>query len=142
MRLPRGAALRPPNLMVKGLGAGLAAGSAGSLVGMGGGFVAIPAMTSRFMNLSQHEAHATSLVSVLFTGAAGGASFALAGSVDYGVAATVAGGYTHSKAIFDATLPAIAVVNEKAKAKAKAPPARRAVAAHHVVEAPWPCCGY
>ena len=79
-------------LSSKVFGAGLAAGSAGSLVGMGGGFVAIPAMTSRFIGLSQHEAHATSLVSVLFTGTAGGASFALAGSVDWAVAATVAGG--------------------------------------------------
>ena len=83
---------RPPSFAAKALVTGLAAGTAGSLVGMGGGFVAIPAMTSRFMLMSQHQAHATSLVNVFCTGAAGGASFALAGSIDWGVAATVAGG--------------------------------------------------
>ena len=59
--------IRPPSIPLKALGAGTVAGGAGSLVGMGGGFVAIPAMTSRWMGLTQHEAHATSLVSVLFT---------------------------------------------------------------------------
>ena len=83
---------RPHNLPAKALATGAMAGSAGSLVGMGGGFVAIPAMTSRFIGMTQHEAHATSLVSVLFTGASGGASYALAGSVDWSVAATVAAG--------------------------------------------------
>lgn len=83
---------RPPHLAAKALAAGVLAGSAGSLVGMGGGFLAIPIMTSRWMAFSQHEANATSLMAVLATGCFGGASFALAGSVDWAAAAAIAGG--------------------------------------------------
>eukprot|EP00928_Gymnodinium_smaydae_P057168 TRINITY_DN40443_c0_g1_i1.p1 TRINITY_DN40443_c0_g1~~TRINITY_DN40443_c0_g1_i1.p1 ORF type:complete len:342 (-),score=26.50 TRINITY_DN40443_c0_g1_i1:160-1185(-) len=80
------------NIATKALVAGTLAGSAGSLVGMGGGFLAIPIMTSGLMAFSQHQANATSLMTVLATGAAGGASFALVGSVDWGAAAAIAGG--------------------------------------------------
>jgi len=59
---------------------------------MGGAFVAIPALTSRGIALSQHQAQATSLAAVLATGAGGAASFALAGSVDWFAAGAIAGG--------------------------------------------------
>merc|ERR1719210_2142168 len=55
---------------------------------MGGAFVTIPALTSRWIKLSQHEAQATSLV--LATGIGGAASFAVAGAVDWPTAAAVA----------------------------------------------------
>lgn len=67
---------------------GVTAGGLGSLVGMGGGFVAIPLLTSRLVGMGQHQAHATSVAAVLACGAAGAASFATAGSVDWYVNAS------------------------------------------------------
>ncbi|CAM9274778.1 unnamed protein product, partial [Choristocarpus tenellus] len=64
------------------LAIGGTAGLLGSLVGLGGGFIAIPALTG-LLRLNQHQAHGTSLGAVLATGAAGSAAYALTGEVDY-----------------------------------------------------------
>lgn len=82
----------PSYAPTKALAAGVLSGCSGSLVGMGGAFVAIPALTSRQIALSQHQAQATSLAAVLATGAGGAASFALAGSVDWLAAGAIASG--------------------------------------------------
>ena len=56
---------------------GSLAGLLGSLVGMGGGFVMIPFMTSNLLRLSQHTAHGTSLFAVTATGIAGALGYGL-----------------------------------------------------------------
>ena len=48
-----------PYSIPKAFGIGTAAGVLGSLVGMGGGFVMIPLMTSNILRLSQHTASGT-----------------------------------------------------------------------------------
>lgn len=68
---------------------GSLAGFCGSLVGMGGGFVMIPLMTSKnLLRLSQHQAHGTSLFAVTTTGLAGALGYS--GQVDYEAAAAIA----------------------------------------------------
>lgn len=74
--------------------AGMLAGGGGSVVGMGGAFIAIPALTSRWIALSQHQAQANSLAAVLATGVGGAASFALAGAVDWSAVVAIAMGGT------------------------------------------------
>ncbi len=49
---------------------GLAAGLFGGLIGVGGGVIMIPLMV-RFFKFSQHQAHGTSLMALVFTGLAG-----------------------------------------------------------------------
>jgi len=61
--------------------AGLGAGLAGGLFGVGGGIVMVPVLTA-FFGLTQHQAHGTSLSAVAAT--------ALAGIVIYGLAGRVA----------------------------------------------------
>jgi uncharacterized protein len=68
---------------LRGAGAGALAGLTGGLFGVGGGIVLIPILTGR-LQLSQHEAHGTSLAVIGAT--------ALAGLVVYGGAAHVAWG--------------------------------------------------
>jgi hypothetical protein len=65
---------------------GINAGVLGGLVGIGGGMVMIPLMV-RFLALSQHQAHGTSLVAVIFTGLAGALTYAIHGSVNHVAAA-------------------------------------------------------
>ena len=60
---------------------GLIAGIFGGLVGLGGGVVMIPLMVG-FLKLSQHKAHGTSLVALVFTGLSGAITYALKGSID------------------------------------------------------------
>eukprot|EP00903_Cladosiphon_okamuranus_P015302 g14136.t1 len=74
---------------LKSTGIGGGAGMIGSLVGMGGGFVAIPFLTG-WLGLTQHQAHGTSLAAVFATGAAGSTAYALAGHVDYQAAGAMA----------------------------------------------------
>lgn len=61
---------------------GLLAGILGGLLGIGGGIVMIPLMVG-FMNVTQHQAHGTSLAAMVFIGLLGAATYALRGSVDF-----------------------------------------------------------
>ena len=60
---------------------GFFAGMFGGLVGLGGGVIMIPLMVG-IRKLSQHKAHGTSLVALVFTGIAGAITYYLKGSVD------------------------------------------------------------
>ncbi len=60
---------------------GLAAGFFGGLVGLGGGVIMIPLMVG-ILKMSQHKAHGTSLVALVFTGISGAFTYTLNGSVD------------------------------------------------------------
>ncbi|ABO50104.1 protein of unknown function DUF81 [Desulforamulus reducens MI-1] len=75
---------------------GLAAGFFGGLVGLGGGVIMIPLMVG-ILKMSQHQAHGTSLVALVFTGLSGAVTYALNGSVDIVASALLA-----STAIFTA----------------------------------------
>lgn len=77
---------------------GLFAGLFGGLLGLGGGVVMVPLLTG-WARLSQHRAHATSLVAVVFTGLLGGWAYAMGGAVDWGVAVLVAAAATVTSAI-------------------------------------------
>lgn len=68
---------------------GLLGGFFGGLVGLGGGVIMIPLMVS-LRTLSQHTAHGTSLVAVVFTGLAGAAAYLLRGAVDWHASALLA----------------------------------------------------
>ncbi len=68
---------------------GLAAGLFGGLIGVGGGVVMIPLMV-RLFKFSQHQAHGSSLMALVFTGLAGGLTYYLNGSVDFVAAALLA----------------------------------------------------
>mmetsp|Transcript_10431 Transcript_10431/g.30261 ORF Transcript_10431/g.30261 Transcript_10431/m.30261 type:complete len:235 (+) Transcript_10431:103-807(+) len=78
-----------PHAAPKAFFVGSLAGVCGSLAGMGGGFVMIPMLTSRFLRLTQHQAHGTSLFAVTTTGIAGALGYS--GQVDYEAAAAIAG---------------------------------------------------
>jgi uncharacterized protein len=69
---------------------GLAAGIFGGLAGLGGGLIMIPLMVY-VLKLSQHEAHGTSLVAVIFTGISGALTYALGGAIDLTAAVLLAG---------------------------------------------------
>lgn len=61
---------------------GLLGGFFGGLVGLGGGVIMIPLMIS-LRKLTQHQAHGTSLVAVVFTGLAGAAAYLFHNAVDW-----------------------------------------------------------
>lgn len=69
---------------------GLAAGSFGGLAGLGGGIIMIPLMVY-VLKLSQHQAHGTSLVALVFTGISGAITYALSGAIDLTAAVLLAG---------------------------------------------------
>ena len=69
---------------------GLAAGTFGGLAGLGGGIIMIPAMIY-ILKLSQHQAHGTSLVALVFTGISGAITYALNGAIDFAAAVILAG---------------------------------------------------
>jgi hypothetical protein len=75
---------------------GLAAGLFGGLIGLGGGVILIPLMV-RLFKFSQHQAHGTSLMALVFTGLAGGLTYYLHGSVDF-----LAAGLLTTAAVFTA----------------------------------------
>jgi uncharacterized protein len=60
---------------------GLTAGAFGGLVGLGGGALMIPMMVG-FLKLTQHKAHGTSLVALVFTGLAGAVTYSFQNNVD------------------------------------------------------------
>jgi uncharacterized protein len=72
-----------------GLIFGLAGGFFGGLAGLGGGVIMIPLMTI-FGGLSQKQAHGTSLVAVVFTGAIGALTYFSHGVVDWKAAVILA----------------------------------------------------
>ena len=80
---------------------GLLAGLFGGLVGLGGGVIIITLLV-RLFKFSQHQAHGTSLMALVFTGLAGAATYYLNGSVDFLAAALLA-----ASAIFTARLGAL-----------------------------------
>ena len=55
---------------------GLVAGMFGGLVGLGGGVIMIPLMVG-VLKLTQHQAHGTSLVALVFTGIAGAINYSM-----------------------------------------------------------------
>jgi uncharacterized protein len=61
---------------------GISGGLLGGLVGVGGGIIMIPLMT-KLAKLTQHQAHGTSLVAIVFTGLAGAVTYFLHGAVDW-----------------------------------------------------------
>eukprot|EP01064_Diplonema_japonicum_P021466 TRINITY_DN31015_c0_g1_i1.p1 TRINITY_DN31015_c0_g1~~TRINITY_DN31015_c0_g1_i1.p1 ORF type:complete len:274 (+),score=55.32 TRINITY_DN31015_c0_g1_i1:44-823(+) len=77
--------------MATTVGVGACAGFLGSMVGLGGGLVAIPLLTGA-LKLTQHQAHGTSLAAVTATGAAGALSYGSVGSVDMVAAMAIAAG--------------------------------------------------
>ncbi|OPY71964.1 MAG: Sulfite exporter TauE/SafE [Syntrophorhabdus sp. PtaU1.Bin058] len=61
---------------------GLSGGFFGALIGLGGGVIMIPLMTL-LLKLTQHKAHGTSLVAIVFTAIAGAATYYLHGTTDW-----------------------------------------------------------
>ena len=76
---------------IVGLVAGLLGGFFAGLAGVGGGIVMIPLMTW-LAGLSQHRAHGTSLVAIVFTGAVGAGTYHLHRAVDWRVSLMLAVG--------------------------------------------------
>ena len=68
---------------------GLLAGIFGGLVGLGGGVIMIPLLVGA-LRLTQHQAHGTSLVALVFTGIAGAVSYGMQGAVDMTASALLA----------------------------------------------------
>ena len=68
---------------------GLLAGAFGGLVGLGGGVVMIALMVRGF-KFTQHQAHGTSLMALVFTGLAGAFTYSRHGAVDIPAAACLA----------------------------------------------------
>lgn len=68
---------------------GLTAGTFGGILGIGGGLIMIPLMVE-VLKLTQHKAHGTSLVALVFTGIGGAITYASNGSVDMAAAALLA----------------------------------------------------
>jgi len=68
--------------VIRGFVIGLFGGTLGGLVGVGGGVIMIPLMTW-LAKLTQHQAHGTSLVAIVFTALAGAGTYFLHGAVDW-----------------------------------------------------------
>ena len=68
---------------------GLTAGAFGGILGIGGGLIMIPLMVG-VLKLTQHKAHGTSLVALVFTGIGGSITYALNGAIDITAAALLA----------------------------------------------------
>ncbi len=69
---------------------GLTAGVFGGLAGLGGGLILIP-LILHVLKLSQHQAHGTTLVAIIFTGLSGAVTYGLNGAIDLTAAALLAG---------------------------------------------------
>ena len=68
---------------------GLTAGTFGGILGIGGGLIMIPLMVE-VLKLTQHKAHGTSLIALVFTGIGGAITYASNGSVDMTAAVLLA----------------------------------------------------
>jgi uncharacterized membrane protein YfcA len=73
----------------KGLLIGLAGGAFGGLIGLGGGIIMIPLM-ALLAGLTQHQAHGTSLLAIVFTGLIGAVTYAFHGFADWRAALVLA----------------------------------------------------
>jgi hypothetical protein len=72
-----------------GLFSGLLGGFFGGLLGLGGGVIMIPLMTW-LAKITQHQAHGTSLVAIVFTAIVGAATYYVLGGVDWKIALILA----------------------------------------------------
>ena len=79
------------SLTPKLIAVGLLAGFSSGIFGIGGGTVMVPLLVFAAA-FDQHRAHATSLAAGIFLGAAGGATYAIAGDVDILVGVLLAAG--------------------------------------------------
>ncbi|MDQ3785425.1 MAG: sulfite exporter TauE/SafE family protein [Actinomycetota bacterium] len=68
---------------------GLVGGVASGLLGVGGGIFMVPLLVT-FAGLSEHEAHATSLLAILPIALVGAAVFSVEGEASYALAALLA----------------------------------------------------
>ncbi len=68
---------------------GLAAGIFGGIIGVGGGIIMIPLMVV-VLKLSQHQAHGTSLLALVFTGLGGAIVYGLHGEISFPAAGMLA----------------------------------------------------
>ncbi len=73
----------------KGLLIGLAGGAFGGLIGLGGGIIMIPLMVI-LAGLTQHQAHGTSLLAIVFTALIGAVTYGFHGFVDWRAALVLA----------------------------------------------------
>jgi uncharacterized protein len=74
---------------ITGFVIGILGGFFGGLIGLGGGVVMIPLMTG-VVRLTQHKAHGTSLVAIIFTALVGSATYFYHGAVDWKAALMIA----------------------------------------------------
>jgi uncharacterized protein len=72
-----------------GLVSGLLGGFFGGLLGLGGGVIMIPLMTW-LAKMTQHQAHGTSLVAIVFTAIMGAATYYSLGGIDWKIALILA----------------------------------------------------
>ena len=72
-----------------GLISGILGGFFGGLLGLGGGVIMIPLMTW-LAKMTQHQAHGTSLVAIVFTAIVGAATYFSLGGVDWKIALILA----------------------------------------------------
>lgn len=75
--------------LIVGLFSGLLGGFFGGLLGLGGGVIMIPLMTW-LGKITQHQAHGTSLVAIVFTAIVGGAMYFRYGEIDWKIALILA----------------------------------------------------
>ena len=68
---------------------GLTAGAFGGILGIGGGLIMVPLMVE-VLKLSQHKAHGTSLLALVFTGIGGAITYSLNSAIDFTAAALLA----------------------------------------------------
>lgn len=88
MRGPRRVAATPGRAGAA-LAIGLVAGLSSGLLGIGGGVVMVPGLVI-VLGMVQQQANATSLAAIIPIGAVGALSFAVAGEVNYALAALLA----------------------------------------------------
>ncbi len=66
---------------------GLAAGTLGGGLGVGGGIILVPLLVA--VGMPQHRAHGTSLAAIIFIAVAGAISFGASGEIDVGLGVTI-----------------------------------------------------
>jgi uncharacterized membrane protein YfcA len=79
----------PLKIIIISLAIGLTAGAFGGILGIGGGLIMIPLMVEE-LKLTQHKAHGTSLLALVFTGISGAITYSLNGAIDFTAAALLA----------------------------------------------------